>query len=189
MTSEEAFKNLIDGNARYAAGALWKPRISSELRKDLLTKGQNPYAAIVGCSDSRAPMELIFDAGLGDLFIIRTAGNVVSDIGLGSLEYAVEMLKTPLIVVVGHQQCGAVKAAIRGGIFSPPMQAVINEICKCSSVDICSCSQEEIENKNILYTLSKIAANACIAKAVDEGRVKLAAAKYSLETGIITFFD
>jgi len=188
MNSEEALKHLIDGNARYAAGTP-KQRLYSAVRADLLLKGQNPYAAIVGCSDSRAPMELIFDAGLGELFIIRTAGNVVGDIGLGSIEYAVEVLKTPLVVVVGHQQCGAVKAAIHGGLFSPSMQVVINEICKCSAKDVCTCDQEEIENKNIIFTLSKIAANTIIAKAADEGRVKLYAAKYSLETGIVSFFD
>ena len=188
MTSDEAFKKLIDGNARYAEGTPVQ-RLYSEARTKLFEKGQNPYAAIVGCSDSRAPMELIFDAGLGDLFIIRTAGNVISNIGLGSLEYAVEALKTPLIVVMGHQQCGAVRAAINGGTFSPCMRAVIDEICKCSPDDICSCDQEEIENKNILYTLSKIAGNTVISKAVEEGRVRLAAAKYSLETGIVKFFD
>ncbi|MDR0464562.1 MAG: carbonic anhydrase [Treponema sp.] len=113
----------------------------------------------------------------------------MSSIGLGSLEYAVEALKTPLIVVMGHQQCGAVKAAIHGGSFSPCMRAVIDEICKCSPNDICNCDQEEIENKNILYTLSKIAANTVISKAVEEGRVGLAAAKYSLETGVVSFFN
>ena len=190
MTSEKALKHLIEGNARYVAEtSSWMPRVSRRLRKDLLTKGQNPYAAIVGCSDSRAPMELIFDAGLGELFIIRTAGNVVGNIGLGSLEYAIEVLKTPLIVVMGHQQCGAVRAAIAGGKFSTSMQAVIDEICLCSDKDICTCDPEEIENKNILHTLSRIAANTNISKAVEEGRVKLAAAKYSLETGIVTFFD
>jgi len=188
MNSDEALKKLIDGNARFAAGTPVQ-RLYSEARTKLFEKGQSPYAAIVGCSDSRAPMELIFDAGLGDLFIIRTAGNVIGSIGLGSLEYTVEALKTPLIVVMGHQQCGAVKAAIHGGSFSPCMKAVIDEICKCSPDDISNCTQEEIENKNILYTLSIIAANTVISKAVEEGRVKLAAAKYSLETGIVTFFN
>jgi len=188
MTCEESLKIIKEGNARYVAGTP-KQRLYSSVRADLLAKGQNPYAAIIGCSDSRTPMEIIFDAGLGELFIIRSAGNVIGEIGLGSLEYAVDVLKTPIIIVVGHQQCGAVKAAIRGGYSSPMMQVVINEICKCSSKDVCTCDQEEIENKNILYTLSKIASNIVISKAVDEGRVKLYAAKYSLETGVVTFFD
>lgn len=188
MNSEMALKCLKEGNARFVAGTPLQ-RMYSEMRANLFVRGQNPYAAIVGCSDSRAPMELIFDAGLGDLFIIRTAGNVIGDIGLGSLEYAVDELKTPLIVVMGHQQCGAVRAAIEGGTFSPYMYAVIGEICKCTSEEISSSDPEELENKNILYTLSKIATSAGISKAVDEGRLKLAAAKYSLETGVVSFFD
>ncbi|MCL2277576.1 MAG: carbonic anhydrase [Treponema sp.] len=189
MNSEEALKKLINGNARYAAGTIWQHKVSVETRRELLSKGQNPYAAIVGCSDSRAPMELIFDVGLGELFIIRTAGNVVSEIGLGSLEYAVSELKTPLIVVIGHQACGAVKAAISGKIFSPPMQTVIDEICHCSDKDICGCDQEEIENKNILHTQKKIAENPIVSKAVSEGKLKVLGGKYSLETGLVTFFD
>ena len=188
MNSEEALKTLIDGNARYAAGNPSNVLVSRELRSKLYAKGQSPYAAIVGCSDSRVPMEIIFDAGLGELFIIRTAGNVVSDIGLGSLEYAVEALKTPLIAVIGHQECGAIKAAIHGGKFSKSMQIVIDEICRCSDGDICTCNQEEIEDKNILHTLSKIALNPSISNAVEEGKLLLVAGKYSLETGIVTFF-
>ena len=188
MTHEEALKNLKDGNTRYAAGETWQLGVSNELRNKLFTKGQSPYAAIVGCSDSRVPMELIFDAGPGELFVVRTAGNVVSTIEMGSLEFAVEGLKAPLIVVVGHQQCGAVQAAINGGNFSPCLQAVIQEIC-CCAPDICNCEQGEIEDANIRHTLSKIAANQLITNAVSQGRLRLAAAKYSLETGIVSFFD
>ncbi|MCL2174600.1 MAG: carbonic anhydrase [Treponema sp.] len=189
MNSEEALKSLVDGNARYAAGKPSHIHVSPELRSRLYSRGQSPYAAIVGCSDSRVPMELIFDAGLGELFIIRTAGNVVGDIGLGSLEYAVEALRTPLIAVIGHQECGAVKAAIHGSKFSKSMQVVIDEICRCSDSDICTCNQEEIEDRNILHTLSKIALNPIISKAVGEGSLLLVAGKYSLETGIVTFFQ
>ena len=188
MTSDQALKRLIDGNARYAAGTPWQMGVTSELRSHLYTKGQSPYAAIVGCSDSRAPMELIFDAGPGELFVVRTAGNVVGILEMGSLEFAVNGLKTPLIVVAGHQQCGAVKAAVEGGNFSPALEAVIQEIRCCphcvSDIDI-----NIVEDENIKHTLAKIAANPVIAKAVSEGSVKLAAAKYSLETGIVSFFD
>jgi len=188
MKHDEALKRLKDGNARYADGKPWQIGVSAELRNKLFTKGQNPYAAIIGCSDSRVPMELIFDAGPGELFVVRTAGNVVDAIEMGSIEFAIEGLKTPLVVVVGHQQCGAVKAAIDGGNFSPSLQAVINEIC-CCTPDICGCDPEVIEDLNIRHTLAKIAANPYISKAVFDGSVRLAAAKYSLETGIVSFFD
>jgi len=188
MNSEEALKILILGNIRYAAGEPSIMNVSAEFRSELLKEGQHPFAAIVGCSDSRVPMELIFDAGLGELFVIRTAGNVVGDIELGSLEYAVEVLKTPLIAVIGHQECGAVKEAIHGGKFSKSMRVLIDEICRCSDGDICTCNQEEIEDKNILHTLSKIALNPIISKAVEEGKLRLAAGKYSMETGLVSFF-
>ena len=188
MTHKEALNRLKEGNSRYAAGTPWQSSVSNELRTVLFSKGQSPYAAIVGCSDSRVPMELIFDAGPGELFVVRTAGNVVGNLELGSLEFAVDGLKTPLIVVVGHQQCGAVKAAIEGGTFSPCLQAVIQEICACSS-DICGCDPGLIEDKNIRHTLAKIAADPLISKAVSQGTVCLAAAKYSLETGIVSFFS
>jgi len=188
MTHEEAFNRLTEGNTRFAAGTPWQGSVSTELRTNLFTKGQSPYAAIVGCSDSRVPMELIFDAGPGELFVVRTAGNVVGILEMGSLEFAVSGLKTPLIVVVGHQQCGAVKAAVEGGNFSPSLDAVIQEI-RCCSPDVSCCDTEKIENENIKHTLSKIAANPVIAKSVSEGSLRLAAAKYSLETGIVSFFN
>jgi carbonic anhydrase len=187
MTSDEAIKRLIDGNARYAAGTPSQLGVSAELRTSLCA-GQSPYAAVVGCSDSRVPVELIFDAGPGELFVVRTAGNVVGAFEMGSLEFAVEGLKTPVVVILGHQQCGAVKAAINGGEFSPNLQAIVNEICECTP-DISGGDLERIEDKNILYTLSKIAANPCIEKAVSQGSVRLMAAKYSLETGIVSFLN
>jgi carbonic anhydrase len=162
--------------------------VSAELRTKLFEKGQFPYAAIVGCSDSRVPMELIFDAGPGELFVVRTAGNVVGAFDMGSLEFAVDGLKTQLIAVVGHQLCGAVKAAIDGGDFSPGLEAIIQEIRHCAP-DIAGGDLDDIENKNIKYTLSKIAANPVISKAVSEGRVCLAAGKYMLDTGLVSFFD
>jgi len=188
ITSEQALNRLKEGNARFAAGTPWQAGVSSELRSHLYEKGQAPYAAIVGCSDSRVPMELIFDAGPGELFIIRTAGNVVGDFEIGSLEFAAGTLKTPLIVVVGHQQCGAVKAAIDGGEFPQSLEAVIQEI-RCCAPDVSCCDENTIENKNILHTLSKIAANQFISNEVSKGNVYLAAAKYSLETGIVSFLD
>jgi carbonic anhydrase len=106
-----AWKTLKEGNERFVAGAAEHPDQSVEHRASL-TSGQQPFAAILGCSDSRAPAELIFDQGLGDLFVIRTAGQVLDAAVLGSLEFGVAVLNVPLIVVLGHRSCGAIKATL-----------------------------------------------------------------------------
>jgi carbonic anhydrase len=186
MKSEEALKRLKDGNARYAAGTPSLLSVSGELRAKLC-KGQSPYAIIVGCSDSRVPVELTFDAGPGELFVIRTAGNVVGDLEMGSLEFAVGVLKAPLVVVLGHSQCGAVISAVKGGEFSPCLQKVIDEIQRCAP-NISGSNSDEIEDVNIKYTVSKIAANPIVSKAISEGSASVVGAKYSLETGVVSFF-
>src|SRR5436305_10408878 len=106
----EAMSRLKEGNGRYTNGNPQHPRQSSEEREKL-TKSQHPFAIVLGCADSRVPAEIVFDQGLGDLFVVRVAGNVIDDQSLGSIEYAVDHLAVRLIVVLGHQRCGAVKAA------------------------------------------------------------------------------
>lgn len=109
--AEAALARLLEGNVRFTSG---KPRHPHKdlLRRALLTRGQQPFAAVLGCADSRVPPEIVFDHGLGDLFVVRVAGNVVSDDEAGSIEYAVAHLDTSLIVVLGHEGCGAVTAAL-----------------------------------------------------------------------------
>jgi len=109
-----ALQKLIEGNKRFALSKQSHPNQNRERRQELV-KGQKPFAVIVGCSDSRIPPEIIFDQGLGDLFVVRVAGNVVDDVALGSIEYAVDHLGTRLVVVLGHSKCGAVTATVQGG--------------------------------------------------------------------------
>jgi len=189
MTYQDAINQLKDGNKRFVAGTPVHTSVSPKLRAALYEKGQHPYATIIGCSDSRVPSEMIFDAGPGELFVIRTAGNVVSTVEMGSLEYAVLHLKTPLIVVLGHQNCGAVRAAIDGGNHSPAIQILLEEILPLVPRVPADNPYEVCENENIRRTLAKIAANPRIAKLVAQGDLHLAAAKYSLETGIVSFFE
>ncbi len=157
--SEEAIDLLKKGNERFVNNSLLNDNFSQEKKEDLLSNGQHPYAVILSCSDSRVPPELIFDQGLGDLFIIRNAGNVLDEVTLGSVEYGAEHLNIPLIVVLGHENCGAVKAAVEskdedkleGNIASivekikVPLKEVNNssieenEICKL-------CEDENIKN-------------------------------------------
>src|SRR5438445_9648950 len=108
----EAISKLKEGNERYTSGNLQHPDQSTD-RRAVLAKTQHPFATVLSCSDSRVPPEIIFDQGLGDLFIVRVAGNVINDEGLGSIEYSVDHLGTRLILVLGHQSCGAVDAAMK----------------------------------------------------------------------------
>ena len=110
-TADEALSRLIAGNERFVAGQARFPTVRKEVLADL-AKGQRPFATIIGCSDSRVPPELVFDAGFGELFIVRVAGNVLSPEVMGSVQYAAVHLQTPLFVVLGHEGCGAVQAAL-----------------------------------------------------------------------------
>ncbi len=111
---DEALERLLTGNQRFVAGRPVYPDQTAARRQEL-TRGQHPFAAILGCADSRVPPEIIFDQGLGNLFTVRVAGNIVDGASLGSLEYAAQRLGVPLIVVLGHSGCGAVQAAVAGG--------------------------------------------------------------------------
>lgn len=110
MSAQAALKNLVEGNARFAAGKPTCQPLIGRVRE--LASGQSPFATVLGCADSRVPVETIFDHEPGDIFVVRLAGNFVSDAALGSIEYAVAVLKSPLVMVLGHTSCGAVKAAM-----------------------------------------------------------------------------
>jgi carbonic anhydrase len=125
-TSEEALARLVAGNERFVRGEARFPTVQKEILA-ALAKGQRPYATVLGCSDSRVPPELIFDAGFGELFIVRVAGNVISPEVMGTLQYAGVHLRTPLFVVLGHENCGAINAALafRHGAQEPARIAVL----------------------------------------------------------------
>ena len=114
LTLDQAMTQLLRGNERFVAGRPDHPHQSAQRRRAVSRSGQQPFAIILSCADSRVPPEIIFDQGLGDLFVIRVAGNVLDDIILGTIEYAVEHMHVPLIMVLGHDQCGAVTAAVKG---------------------------------------------------------------------------
>lgn len=110
LTPQQAFQRLVEGNARFVSGSQEHPN-QDVVRRESLAQGQNPFAMIFGCADSRLAAEIIFDLGLGDAFVVRTAGQVVGNAALGSLEYGVAELNIPLVVILGHDSCGAVTAA------------------------------------------------------------------------------
>src|SRR5512135_1757612 len=114
LTPDQALTQLLRGNERFVAGWPDHPNQSALRRREVSDSGQQPFAIILACADSRVPPEIIFDQGLGDVFVIRVAGNVLDDIILGTIEYAVEHMHTPLVMVLGHDKCGAVTAAVQG---------------------------------------------------------------------------
>ncbi|MGA8572120.1 MAG: carbonic anhydrase [Desulfobaccales bacterium] len=128
ISADEALKVLQDGNARYLEGKPLHPHQGRDIRALTAAQGQHPLAALLSCSDSRVPAELVFDQGIGDLFVVRVAGNVAATDEIGSLEYAVEHLSTPLVVVMGHSQCGAVNAVLENGNFRGSLPALLAPI-------------------------------------------------------------
>ena len=124
---DDALRALLDGNARFARDETARPNLSAARRAELLD-GQQPLAVVFGCSDSRVPPELIFDCGLGDLFIVRTAGHVLGRPSLGSIEYGALHCRTPLVVVLGHSRCGAVTAAARGSEADGELPSITDAI-------------------------------------------------------------
>jgi len=127
ISADESLARLQAGNDRFVAGQVIHPN-SGPARRAEVAKGQQPFAIVVGCSDSRVGPEVVFDQGLGDLFVVRTAGNVVDDVALGSIEYAVEHLGVPVILVLGHTRCGAVAAAVAGGEAHGHVGSIVEKI-------------------------------------------------------------
>ena len=185
-SSDEALQILKEGNARFATDKSVLRNINAE-RRESLKNGQNPYAVIVSCSDSRVTPTTVFNAGLGELFDIRLAGNVVDDDALGSIEYAVEHLNTPLIVVMGHQSCGAVTATynevVKGEKVSGNMESFVKKITP--SVNKNGTIDDAIHT-NIDMVVKEISEDKGIKTLIDQGQVKVVGAYYDLN-GNVTF--
>ena len=191
LKPEEAKRLLEEGNDRYFHGISLINDTSPKRRKEL-SAGQNPFAVIVSCSDSRVIPEEIFDQGLGDLFVIRVAGNVVSALELGSIEYAAEHLKVPLILVLGHEQCGAVTAAVEGADLPGNLKAIAEKIKPAVAELDPFLSKEEAINQcaelNVRKTLEEISQSSVIQHSLGEN-LKLYGGIYELSTGKVRWLD
>jgi len=186
-TSAEAppFEVLMAGNQRYMQGHPLNVQNTYDERPQLVA-GQNPIAIVVGCSDSRVPPEIVFDQGLGKLFVIRVAGNVLDDHALGSIEYAAEHLHTHLIVVLGHDKCGAVQAAVSGGELPGHMQSFVQSIqpaveeARKYPGDLLDLAIDA----NVRYVVKQLkTSQPILAHLVDTGELKVAGTRYKLATG------
>jgi carbonic anhydrase len=196
LKADDALQRLKAGNARFVAGTARFPTVQKEILADL-AKGQHPYATILSCSDSRVPPELIFDAGFGELFIIRVAGNVLSPEIAGSLQYAGRHLQTLLFVVLGHTNCGAVAAAmetrLRGTREHSRIQLLVERILP-GLEDIDSQLTPEAMlaqavEANVRWTMRQILETPEGRERQVEGRVKLVGAIYQIETGLVRFLE
>ena len=189
MPSDDPIKKLIAGNRRFVAGNPSHPNQNIE-RRDALTNRQNSFAALVCCSDSRVSPEIVFDCGLGDLFITRVAGNIISGEILGSLEYAAEHLGIKLIVVLGHKRCGAIQAAVSGGAvhgnIGSLIRAILPAITKTKNAKGDSVDNAVRENVRLNVEIIKNQSHA-LETMIDDGQLSTAGAYYDLDTGKVEF--
>ncbi len=196
FTAAEALARLKAGNARFVRGEARFPTLQKEILASL-AKGQRPYATLLGCSDSRVPPELVFDAGFGELFIIRLAGNVLSAEVAGTMQYAGTHLKTPLFVVLGHEGCGAVQAALlakrHGARDRSRIEALLANILPAlEEVDPGLPAEEQMRaavEANVRWTMRQILETPEAQARQAEGVMQLVGAVYKLETGVVRFLD
>lgn len=185
-SADDALKRLKDGNSRFVENQSELINVTSE-RREQLVEGQSPYAVVVSCSDSRVTPSIVFNVGLGEIFDIRIAGNVVDSDALGSIEYGVEHLHSPLIVVMGHEKCGAVTAAYDKVKNGTQVEGNINSIVDKIQPHITdSTSLEDAIEDNTEAVLQQIESDPIVAHLVEEGKVKIVKAHYSLD-GKVTF--
>lgn len=184
-TPGAALEQLLAGNARYVEG---KPTHQNQdaARRTATATSQKPFAVIVSCSDSRVPPEILFDAGIGDLFIIRSAGHVVDDVALGSIEYALEHCGTTLVVVLGHERCGAVAAVVKGGEMPGHIPSLVRaispavEMMRSKPGDLA----ENAMRSNVGLTVYQLkSSKPVIEEMVKAERVKIVGARYDLDDG------
>ena len=185
--AQEVLDYLLEGNRRFAGSFPSHPH-QDKSRRDECTVGQNPVAAIVGCADSRVPTELIFDCGIGDVFIVRNAGTVLDSATAASVEYAVDHLRVPLVIVLGHTSCGAVTAAIQGSEVTGALGNLLEGIRRdCTSIGCTSAAPIDTTvkryTKHIARQISTM--QPVVKPAVDRGRCSVVAACYSLESGTV----
>ncbi|UNK47668.1 carbonic anhydrase [Arthrobacter sulfonylureivorans] len=189
MTPAQAWQKLLDGNARFVAGTSVHPNQDAARRSSLVNE-QNPFAIIFGCSDSRLAAEIIFDLGLGDAFVVRTAGHVLGDAVIGSLEYGVDVLNVPLIVILGHDSCGAVTAAKntidtgvmpRGGLRDL-VERITPSVLAARRAGLDDINDMVIEN--VRQSSERLLdSSRAISEAVDAGRTAVVGVAYRLADG------
>ena len=202
ISAEEALQRLVTGNQRFVENVRDVDAMASQSRRDELVAGQEPIAIILGCSDSRVPAEMVFDQGFGDLFVIRVAGNVVAPSQIGSVEFAAQRFGIPLVVVLGHTQCGAVVATIdelekHDESGSPNINSIVERIkpAVATLMETSLKNDKEALLKHAIRANIRLSADhlrhgsRLLEQLVQSNKLKVVSAEYSLETGAVEFFD
>jgi carbonic anhydrase len=202
MSAREALERLREGNARFVSAQRNQDALTSEKRRRKVAAGQEPFAIVLGCSDSRVPAEIVFDQGLGDLFVIRVAGNIVAPSQIGSVEFAASRFGTRLVVVLGHSNCGAVTATIeelsrRTEERSRNLRSIVNRIRP--SVMAVKAGNEQMAREelirhavraNIRMSVNQLRHGSdVLEELIERDGLLVVGAEYSLETGVVEFFE
>ena len=202
LSALEALERLKEGNHRYATEDKRSDAVINQNRRREIVSGQEPFAIILGCSDSRVPAEIIFDQGLGDLFVIRVAGNIVAPSQIGSVEFAADAFGTRLVVVMGHSNCGAVSATLDQLARpmenrSPNILAIVNRIRPSVEILFQTAHREKPEDLMKLAVRTNVRASVnqlrnssqLLERLIQTDGLLVVGAEYSLETGLVDFFD
>lgn len=202
ISALDALLRLRDGNRRFTARQVDTQSMARRVHEAGISDGQHPFAIILACSDSRVPTELIFDQGIGDLFVIRVAGNVVATTQIGSIEFAAKQFGTKLVVVLGHSNCGAVIAtlkelALKESQSSPNLRAIIDRIRPIVEPILETRKDDEDHGvirdsvlANVHASVEKLSHGSLILeRLIENGELRITGAVYSIETGLVEFFD
>jgi len=202
ISARAALDRLREGNRRFVAGVLSREQFASPTRRNELAAGQEPFAIILGCSDSRVPAEIVFDQGLGDLFVIRVAGNIVASSQVGSVEFAAARYGTRLVVVLGHSQCGAILATLEelqrpSENQSPNLRSIVDRVRP--SVEVLLATElrhdpdalvRQAVRANIRVSADHLQQGSTVLEQlIQKEGLFIVGAEYSLETGVVDFFD
>lgn len=202
LTAQEALDRLKAGNQRFMKGETTNHTLVSHQERAEMAEGQNPFAIILGCSDSRVPAEMVFDQGLGDLFVIRVAGNVVAPSQVGSVEFAAERYDCAVVVVLGHSHCGAIQATVDTLLNpeNPPsdnLMSIVNRVRPSVEI-LLQTDLKHDHNKlcmhairsNVFASVNQLRhGSAVLENLIGKGKMIVVGAEYSLETGEVNFFD
>ena len=202
ISAREALERLRAGNRRFVSEVPSSERLTSRTRRNDLAAGQEPFAIILGCSDSRVPAEMVFDQGLGDLFVIRVAGNIVASSQVGSVEFAAARFGTRLVVVLGHSQCGAVLATLEElkqptDNQSRNLRSIVNRVRPSVEALLATNLRHDPEAlvRNAVRANIRVSANhlrhgsEILEQLIQKDALVIVGAEYSLETGVVDFFD